>query len=386
MKTIYQMMSLLFFMLVLSLPALKYLTEEPKSHSTIENRALASLPDLPLNFDQLTSARNDFEAYLKDHFGFKDSIIKRINGINYFLYKETTSKRVSIGKNGYLYLNSHGNDNKNAILKSVCNVTTPTEATLKKMKSGLNRFIDHHQTKGIETAITIIPTKSKIYPEFLPNMEGHWCDNTHPTWIDEFISDLNNSQLIYPLALFKAWKTEFDVFLPKRFHWNGKTPYKMAQKILKHWNIEQTLFPSSSIEPIKSDLNNHLAGLAFFDTTTKYSYLDEKMTRCRNADCITGFKSHYERGVVQQYKRNTDNSLTLLILSDSFGPGITRQLPIGFSEVVSVDLNHLQKNEEKAFIKWIVKKVKPSHMLYVMHDGGIIWQSLRLNRMLSKVE
>ncbi len=382
-KRVYLRFSLLAFYFVISLPMMVMLVSEKKQQSKVENRVLAKWPALPKDYQNLQQARSQLESYLEDHFGWRDHFIAANNKVKFKLFNELSSNRLTSGLDGYIFMNSHGKDDNLSMLKSVCGVTVPSDNSREEMRAGIKSFLSYHDNKGINTTVAIIPTKAKIYPEYLPEWLAGWCQGSKPTWIDDFAQSFGPGEVIYPLADFIDWKRSGPVYLPKHFHWNGTTPYWFAQQLFKFWNIEPELQPNTEQILISSDLNNHLSGLHFDDYSVSYEYSDNSLERCFTSECLPGLEAYYMRGEVFKYSRKSPHNNRLLLLSDSFGPGVMRHLFAGFQEVVAIELNQLKKDEEQNFLYWVSEAVQPTHMIYVMHDGGLIWQARRLNRVFN---
>ena len=60
-----------------------------------------------------------------------------------------------------------------------------------------------------------------------------------------------------------------------------------------------------------------------------------------------------------------------LVLSNSFGVYVTRHLAPGFSELYHVNINHLTAEEAGPFLTTIVDEVRPTDLLYIVHDAGL---------------
>jgi len=374
--------SVVFYFALLSAPLLGHLLTSTSENK--ENRKLAPAPQWPDSWAAIESSKSQLEAYLADHFGLRTLFIKWTNKVKYHAFGEVTSSQITIGEAGYIYLNSHNKNTPNSLIKEICGVIKPDLALSNTIKQGINDFIDYYQSQETQVIFAVIPTKSKIYPEYLPTQQKSWCSSIETSWIDVLLNQLNQKNLFYPLHQFKAWKNSFPVYLSKHFHWNGITPNKTAEMIFKQWEIKPEPEHAYQEQKVLSDLSSHLTGLFFEDNSIKYNYQDLEF--CHGNQCIDGFVTKYKNGVVKLNTSGLDSGRKLLILSDSFGPHITPHFSRGFDHVYSVDINQLQENEEQAFFSWIISYTQPTHILYLIHDGGMVWQTLRLKRVVTSLK
>jgi len=331
MKTIaYNLTSVLVFMFIISSPLVMMNLGPEISLSKTENRKSVSLPSLPKSYQEIQNAKSQLESYLNDNFGFRDLLIQLANQIKLSIYKETTSKRVTIGRNSFLYMNSHKESTQNAMIRNVCNIDKPLEPNA--VVTGFTDYFRYFDTLKLSASVAIIPTKSRVYPENLPDLERHWCQNLKTTWIDELLSDLNNTRIIYPINEFIEWKSIFPVYLPHRFHWEGQAPYEFSKLLLDRWEMDIINSPAVEHIIVPSDLANHLSGLHFEDSTKTYTYTAKENT-CKSSQCISNFKSYYANGVAYTGQIESTHKKTLLMLSDSFGAGLDKHFLASFSFV-----------------------------------------------------
>jgi hypothetical protein len=176
--------------------------------------------------------------------------------------------------------------------------------------------------------------------------------------------------------------------LPNHFHWNGLLPYVLAEDMMKSlWDISPEFELTPQKTKVESDLKTHFKGLHFYDTSFDYDYQSAGVRICNGIKCIDGLSQHYKFGLSYTYKLdNPKTDKKLLILADSFGQYIGQNFIRGFSEVVVIDINNLTFDEQFDFYQWITKTIKPTHMLYLLHDGGIYGRTIKLERLINDLK
>lgn len=369
-------------MVIISLPIIKHGLSKDKKISD-ENRILAQIPTFPVNIDDLKSYTDGMNNYLSDQFGFRSKLIGFANIIRYFLFNETTSKQLTIGQNGFIFYNSHKQAYPNSIIKLICNDSGLSQNKMDTVRQSIINTIQHFTKLGYVTDAVIAPTKSRIYPEYLPLTEKNWCQRATPTWLEKSISQLDH--IFYPLELMLKLKQDIQVYLPKHFHWNGSAPYIIAQEIMQNkWGI----VPDFKVTPIQanipSDLNKQMKGVTLFDSTMKYDYQQHDVIECKGRTCLKELNTYYKNGSIISLKRETLNKNKLLLITDSFGAGIAPHFIRGFKEVTLLNLNHLTNDEQIEFYPWVLNTVKPTHILFVSHDYGTYGMFTKFNYYLKK--
>lgn len=381
MTNLYRLLFLVLFFGLLFLPMFRHVVVGDQLKSD-ENRPLNQRPQLPTTLDEIRAYPPQLNSYFEDQFGFRREFIGALNKIKYYFFNEVLSKQITMGKNAFIYLNSHSSNHPNSMLKSVCGVNEPSKKFQHQTKKYFIKFIDYFRQEGINAHMVVVPTKARIYPENLPKVEQKWCMSKTTTWRDRLFSEIDSDVLYYPLKKMLDMKIVMPVYLPKSFHWHGLLPNVIAMDIMSTlWQIETTIdFEPDSIQ-VESDLRKQLAGLRFVESSHHYDYNKLGANVCFGKHCVTGIEAVYEHANVYHYSKETDG-YKLVLLSDSFGENIAANFIRGFAEVVSIDTNNLKVTEQASFYEWIINDVKPSHLLYLIHDGGTYGQSLRLSQFL----
>lgn len=381
-KNIYQTVFLAFVFGIIASPAIKQIYSDGIDNND-ENRALAKPPIYPKTISGLRDYTKEVEGYVSDRFGYRKMFINTANQIRFHLFNESSSKQITIGKHGYIYLNSHSKTNPNSFIKDICDINQLTKKNQVRISTTINNFLNYFTAKGYDTKFAVIPSKSRIYPENLPDFESRWCLNIKPTKLEESLNYVNKQFLYYPKEKFLAWKEFFAVYLPKHFHWNGLLPYKVSTDImLVLWNIQPDFDVVYADTVIGSDLSRHLQGVKLDDASVKYNYTDQNITECKGKSCIKNFNKYYKNGSIVSYSRPPSNNRHLLLLTDSFGAQISKHFIRGFDKVNLINLNHLTEQEQKDFFEYILKTINPTHLLYLVHDGAVNWRTIRLKKML----
>ncbi len=347
-----------------------------ESDSKINYTALQTPPEWPADWQALSDFTTDMDAYLLDHFGLRGRYLKTANRIRYHVFGEVMSPQITLGTDGFIFYNSHNPAQPEQMFYEVCNQAKFSPQYLPQQAQGFTAYLDYLTAREVEAKVAIIPIKARIYPEKLPPPFGDWCGDDRDHWIDALVAGLNQDrqQVYHPLALMRSLKEQMPVYLPIYFHWHGATPQVIAADMMRSlWGIEPDQF---FIEPQAvretSDLRAHLIGLKFRNESVKYDYAAAGVVACTGSDCVPGVAQFFDQDpLVYDYQAPDENGPVLLILADSFGQYITPHFIRGFTRVVQVDASQMKVDQARAFYDFMLQQVGPSHVLNLLHEGGI---------------
>ena len=229
-----QYLILATFIIIIVLPGI-WMTLFPVSKiSESENRILKSKP--VFDFTNITTYPREYSEYYEDNFGFK----KELSTLNsWFKFKifNTSSKpnSVCVGKNGWLFsldpINSGDYQNK----------TLYTNEQLNTIKHNLEEAKQWHEKRGIHFFVMVLPIKSSIYPEYLPDNIKKKNTISKLNQLSAYLEENSTTKIIdVTPELLKAKKTQ-DVYYKHDIHWNfsgGYLGYKKLMDEMSKYNAD----------------------------------------------------------------------------------------------------------------------------------------------------
>jgi alginate O-acetyltransferase complex protein AlgJ len=193
-----------------------------------ENRNMARVPGWPRNFADAKTFSDRLMVFYRDHFGFRNSLIRGVAlGEYHGGLGPEINNRVIVGKDGWLF---YSKDEKFLADRGL---DPFTEADLDAWQTLLEKrrkwFTDH----GIAFIVVIPPDKQTIYPEFLPD---RFAKPPTPSRLDQLISRLGRTHSPVQIldlrpALFEA-KRHRQIYLKTDSHWNDYGAYTAYRVIL----------------------------------------------------------------------------------------------------------------------------------------------------------
>jgi alginate O-acetyltransferase complex protein AlgJ len=180
-----------------------------------ENRALAPVPDFNPGKTGWRTCFSSWEAYHRDHFGFRNQLVKRGKYLKRKWFGESSlNSDVICGKQGWLYFIG---DN---MLDNYVGAKNLSAADLKNWQRLLEKRRDWLAARGIKYLYVVPPDKHTVYPEYLPA----WVVKRRaPSKLDQFLTHMKTHSTVPVLDMrpaLLAAKTSVITYLLTDTHWN----------------------------------------------------------------------------------------------------------------------------------------------------------------------
>ena len=127
-----------------------------------ENRKPAEWPPLTLALEKLQKWPAEYEAWVRDHFGFRSALIQWHSQLMLDVLGISPRADVVLGKDGWLYLGT------NKSIDAYRCLFPYTPAGLEHEIHYTRERTEQLRAKGIRYVNAWAPNKEKVYPEFLP--------------------------------------------------------------------------------------------------------------------------------------------------------------------------------------------------------------------------
>lgn len=214
---------MLFF--TLTLVPVVILDTTPNKVSLMENRELQNLPTFNDHPDfspggKLIHFVWDFETYIKDRIGFRESIVQAWS-ITKLAFGGVSGKLQTLGKKGWIFRHDFNNT---AYLKGGKDTIVKTQI----------RVSEYYKLKNVDYIYVIPPAKSEVYPEYLPNK--FTAKNIPDT--EDLVAALNTAGVnaVAPKEKMIEYKTQGKVYSMGDHHWSGLGSYAGYLAIIDKMN------------------------------------------------------------------------------------------------------------------------------------------------------
>jgi hypothetical protein len=350
------------FAAVVSLPLITGLTSSGEDIRRTEKRTATELPDFELSQESLSTFPARFEKFYDDHFGFREQLIRLHNLVKVFMFSVSPSNRVVLGKSGWLFYSSDWDGDPVADYR---NLDQFRQDALQRKAGILVRRNNWLASQGIDYLYVIVPNKSTLYPEYMPDR----LNRVRPrSLLDQFADHVRGNTGVALLDLrpdLTAAKQTLPVYTRTGSHWNDFGAY-VGSKAIVEWlggRFEQ-------IRPESLSAGDFTRTLSPGDDLALMLGMDELMTEqaiVRPAwppDCGKKAPIETPRFTVYWGKSFAQScgkaGVRALVFRDSFSENLVPYLSEQFGYVAYV----WTRPNEKAF-NWFVNRHKPDVVIEI---------------------
>ena len=237
----------LLFALALAVPPLGWVFGR-QGATLSENRNLAAPPDFRRTQIKDLPARID--VYYGDHVGFRGAII-RASGLLLHRYLGESSADVIVGKSPspgqppwYFYASQ-------GIIEDRLGLGQLTPAQLESWRRTLESRTKWLQRRGQAYLFVIVPEKSSVYPELLPDYIQTHLASTRLDQLSRYLKAARSPVVFLDLRhTLRQAKPGGDLYFPFDTHWNGRGMFHAYEGIMA---ALQPFFPDLSADRMGTD-------------------------------------------------------------------------------------------------------------------------------------
>ncbi len=215
---------------------------DPSGESN-ENRRLAERPPVPRNFTEAKVYSDRWLNFYRDHFGFRNTLIRGVALTRFRGLGADTDGRVLLGRDGWLFLRPDGDQNFIAFR----GLNPFSEDELDAWQHFLERCASWLAARGIPLLIVIPPNKETVYPEYLPDEVS---PIRPPSRLDQLVERLRRTHspvhLLDLRPALMAAKASGRLYFKTDTHWNDEGAYVAYRAIM---NAVKALLPGWNIAP-----------------------------------------------------------------------------------------------------------------------------------------
>ncbi|QWD72735.1 hypothetical protein [Polynucleobacter sp. UB-Raua-W9] len=342
------------FGLIIWLPLLQMVFSFNVGNQIQENRVLATAP-IFAEFSGIDLYARDGVKWFNDNYGLRNILIKTKNQLDYSIFN--TSKRVHVGKNGWLFY-------KSVIDREQPAVESYLQENSKAVLNGLNILAQELNKRHIQLVVTIGPMKNVFYGDQTPNIVRPLDLNRQVVKLEDGLRGMKNIIFIDSVGILNDVSSRRQVFHKTDFHWNDPAAYEVAKSLvnqLSKFEKKNLLWSQNvSIDLLETSGGEAMFMPLFFPPKEKSLMVRKTWQEPPSiySENIKPFQWVYE-----QRPTNANLLQPIVVLGDSFFDGMVRAgLPIYFQKVyrahwnsVSIPqlVNELPKDTRYVFLEFI---------------------------------
>lgn len=334
------------FLIIICLPCLTWpIISGIMTTTNNENRNPAERP--VISTENICDFSSQFENYFNDTLPYRNFLIECNASINYYIFKESPSDKVIVGKKGWLFYIDTLADYKKTNLY--------TDKELEEIRNNMlatKKFFDEKEIKFI---VFIAPNKASIYgPEYLPHYILQCNEISRTQQLVDYIRQNTDITILFPekeLLAASYSAPDQPLYFHLDTHWNYLGGYYGTKALLKELDIDLPDCSKLNITPINEpiflwngydlanmmgmtnilteDINYAISG--YSNTNVVYDQYIPTNEQAFNTFC----RSH----------SNASDSRKIFFYRDSFGTSMMPYLASNFKEIYSTHFNYFKKEQ-----------------------------------------
>jgi alginate O-acetyltransferase complex protein AlgJ len=213
------------FGFALWIPLLVMLAAPVADISRTEQRTLAAMPELEWTGDGLRRFPGAFESFFNDHFGLRDHLIYWYSRFTVQVLKDSPTRRVLIGRDGWLYLGGHPH------MHHYGNRWPLTDSQLRRWAEVLSAKHEWLAERDVRYLMVFVPDKFTVYPEYRPEWIRQWAPFSRLDQIVDYLREHTDVPILDLREPLLEAKEELRIYHKTDTHWNAWGAYVSVREI-----------------------------------------------------------------------------------------------------------------------------------------------------------
>ena len=357
-------LTIIMFILALTIPPGILIFSPDKKISLTEKRALAEKPERSLLFANLTAFRNQAEAYVNDHIGFREAAITANSAVKVVLFGVSPNIWALIGKQRWIYFWGPSS-NKLSAESDFQGLYKFTLQSLDKWYVNHMALVSKLHQQGIQYEMLVAPNKQSIHPEFLPYKIQQKAGETIFDQFTGYLKDKNILGFHDLRPQLSALKKNGKVYWRTDTHWNQNGFLPVYRHIVNWGRKYYPNIPEAKSDGMfdyeEMDTVGDLVGIVgYADYFTEPAILLRQRNICASkvrTIPLTNYGFNSEQNAIE-YKCGAGKK-KLLFIHDSFGIPLLPLLAEHFATTISV------KHGTALELQDLIFDLKPDLVVYL---------------------
>jgi alginate O-acetyltransferase complex protein AlgJ len=188
-----------------------------------EQRTLAPRPTL---YGARSQYPEQFDAYLRDHFGWRDRAVRWHNLFKFHVFHQSPVRTVLLGRNGWLF---YAGDDTEVDIRDFAGRWPYRPSDLDRWLRHVNSRVRQYARLGARYLVVIAPNKQSMYPELVPAQYGPHAPGLIKAFLERarVYPGVEIMDLEPPLHLHR----DTQLYFRGDSHWNARGAFYAAQAI-----------------------------------------------------------------------------------------------------------------------------------------------------------
>lgn len=200
-----------------------------------ENRFLTTFPQVlqANSFSEFKQSLNDFIA---DNAPFRYQFIKIINEMNYYLFHETDSSQVLLGKEGWMFLKD--GPNSGTPLANYQGLLSYPDELIDAFCDNLDSRARYYSSQGITVCVVFAPCKASIYGQYVPDEYPIINPENRTDKLAYAAENRTTAIISYEKERLRSLGLNNQLYFPRDTHWNHAGALIALDSILSQLGLE----------------------------------------------------------------------------------------------------------------------------------------------------
>ena len=345
-----------------------------KQNSQYENRKLASRPVLLSDSRVNLKFGSELDAYLKDHFFFREEIIRFYAQVLFDINKRIENNRVMMGEEDWFF-------HKDITFKKYAY----DEADIKRTAALLSELNQILNKNGIQFYLVFQPSKNRVYPEYFLNYIHSDLKMNNVLKLQTHLSEHTTVKSVYLLDHFLKNKKTYPtpLFEKPDMHPTGWGYYLVYREIL---NLLHADFPDISPYPAEY-FREQKRERWEVGSCRRLLGFDEKVLLSHHLEPITQPDIAVSSDSTGSYlSENPKGHRSMYYIGTSVGLEVQKLLKLHFKKLFFVRENTTTNEERLSQLVAEVIREKPDIFLMEVPEDRVLWGAFekRLKMFLKK--
>jgi hypothetical protein len=297
--------------------------------------------------------------------------------ILFYVLKTPPQRRVTLGSDGYIFVNGGSEDTVNGILANVC-VNSHKDSVAAQLSEGLPAAVEFARSRNMAVDVVIIPTAMTLYANHLPaSVPQQYRDACNERYAGNSplarLTAPAGMSYLFPFQPMKAASVD-EAFFPKG-HWHASG---MSLKVVRDTylaaigvtrpvddRLERGEAPSEIMGSYGMQVN-----LPVYFVRNPHVQFDAERNATFNAAIHERFQGN--QATTRAYSNaNPVIDESVMMLSDSYGEFSSEVFAGAFRHVVQVTSNNLPRQNVVDVIDRTREKFKVDRLILLVQEGGV---------------
>lgn len=241
---------ILFLVIIVSPRVTYFFLSAYVDSENYEKRIRKTKPSFMLN--TYSDFSKEYEAYFNDHIPFRNQLIYANSWINYYIFHQSSSDKVALGKDGWLF---YCNEKDGNPVEQSLGYWKFTDIQLENITKDLLATQRILNSLGVEFVFFIAPNKESIYMDKLPQYYEKQDEYTSTDQLVKYLRENTDIRVVYPKDILINTRKQYpdiELYYELDTHWNSAGGYLGAASLAEELGIMMPDMSELLLEPYVS--------------------------------------------------------------------------------------------------------------------------------------